>query len=167
MRAESFTPAEEVPEVSVEAYQQFTNTLWRYEHNGEVIQLRSKYHLQVLWMSDKIPPIDGVRLDTLYQLNVVEGGMTDETFYRYCTNPQNHILPPAGSAASVELYKEYEVFRDSWLAGVKTTYESWMQDHGLTTGPGVHIKLFDGTDTKVSVVADFAEIANDYFFAAA
>ncbi|MFN3693100.1 MAG: hypothetical protein ACK4SL_03345 [Candidatus Paceibacteria bacterium] len=118
-------------------------------------------------MSDKIPPIDGVRLDMLYQLNVVEGGMTDETFLPIRTNPQNHILPPAGSADLVELYKEYEVFRDSWLAGVKTTYESWMQDHGLTTGPGVHIKLFDGTDTKVSVVADFVEIAKRYSFAPA
>ncbi len=166
-RPETFNQAEKVPEVFFEAYQQFTDTLWRYNHKGEEIQLRSKYHLRVLWMSDKILPVDGVRLDTLYQINVVKGGMSDETFYRYCTNPENHILPPEGSAASLELYKEYEVFRDSWLAGVRATYESWMQDHGLKTGPGINIKLFDNKGTKVSVVADFSEIANRYSFAEA
>ncbi len=167
MQVESFTQAEEVPRVSFEAYQEFTNSLWKYEHNGEVIKLRSKYHLYVLWVSNKIPAIDGVRLDELYKINAVEGGMSDETFEKYCTNPANHILPPLGSAASLELYKEYETFRDEWLKNIQATYESWMHSHQLKTGPGVRISLFNSKDTKVRAIADFQEIAERFYFAAA
>ena len=148
------TPSlEKVSHVSFDTYLEYLVSLNMID--GKLIE--DEDHAFYVWVTNKVPAyrdIDGVTLLSLYEKNVLEGDMSKETFYRYCTN--HGFACPLPQTEDEELrQREFNHFLDDILEDRKRQYTHWATEQGINVTDGAVTVFIDLEGNSYRIKTDF------------
>lgn len=109
------------------------------EVDGQVMQ--NEHHLFYHWLSKtyvQFGNIDGASLEDLYLKNVIETGMSEADFSRYC-NTHNFPYPVSGDTESgLKTYYDlaFSVYMQEEATKRIADYEAWAATEGIATTLG-------------------------------
>jgi hypothetical protein len=142
---------EKISHLDLDTYLAFLSDLNTID--GELIE--DLNHGFYVWLTNQNPTlqnIDGVRLDALYNKNVVEGDMSTERFEEYCLSFGFLPSDPDKKASIVSGYNEYiaKVYVEK-----QQEYEDWAAQNGIDVRSGAVTKFYDSEGNIFRVRTDF------------
>ena len=111
------------------------------------------------WLQEKFPQfknIDDVTIEELYIKNVLETGMSEANFFKYCNTEGIPVLasPDATDEAKTYYDFEFKLFLKQQELQKKEAYEIWAKANQIDSSPGAIMRFFDKEDKEYFVHTD-------------
>lgn len=150
---ESEPTAEKVAHIDLNTYLEITSSLDQISGELPSTELEGFY----LWHKNAYPDfkVQGFSMLDTYRHNVLEGGMSEERFEKWCRDFElphpDLFLIPANPGLFIEYLEWYRLETDRR----NNIYEQWAEEKGIDTRPGAVMKFLDSEGNVYRVRTEF------------